>query len=152
MEQPNTIEFSELLEREDDEKWSELTGVSFQEQEFPAQWGEGMEKANSCTFVLNGETYTAVEDPSDGYRSSMRYLLKGGECSNMFPPVLVRVVHQTEDHEGGSWKTKQDILAFVDAFTGKNVLEVGTSNTDDYYPSFVSHFEPKNMVYNVTQR
>jgi hypothetical protein len=31
----------------------------------------GLEYANSISFRLNGRTYTAVEDPRDGYRSSM---------------------------------------------------------------------------------
>ncbi len=30
------------------------------------------------------------------------------------------------------------------------VLEVGTDNSDDYYPSFVANFQPENMATNAS--
>jgi len=41
-----------------------------------------------------------------------------------------------------------DIIRFIDKTTGLVVLEIGTTNTDDYYPSFVGIFNPQNMAVN----
>jgi hypothetical protein len=41
--------------------------------------------------------------------------------------------------------SNNDILHLRSAKTGKLILSVGTSNTDDYYPSFVSDFVPETM-------
>jgi hypothetical protein len=41
-------------------------------------------------FVLDGRTYKAIEDPSDGYRSYLEDLIVTDEIiSNTFPPQLV---------------------------------------------------------------
>lgn len=145
------VGFHSLVSQEDPDKWSELTGVSFDAVVYDEEDSyRSTEQSQTCTFVLNGVTYTAVEDPSDGYRSSMRILYVGGECSNMFPPSLVRVTYRDVDPEYDN--IKEDLLVLVDAFTGKDVLLVGTHNTYDYYPSFVANFQPENMVYNVTKR
>ena len=39
-------------------------------------------------------------------------------------------------------------LELLDCKTGKTVLEVGTENTDDYYPCFVANWSPENMACN----
>jgi hypothetical protein len=41
-----------------------------------------------------------------------------------------------------------DVLLLVDAKTGKSVVEVGTANTDDYYPYCVQRFDPAAMAVN----
>ena len=102
---------------------------------------------NDCQLVrfrLNGTVYTAMEDPSDGYRSSMESLIvsPGAEMKNVFPAV--RVVGRKKTSGYGT----NDTLELIDIITGKTVLEVGTDNSDDYYPSFVGSFWPENMATN----
>ena len=53
-------------------------------------WGEHFEDAGVIRFRLDGKVYTAVEDPSDGYRSSMdRIFVEDCKISNAFPPIRV---------------------------------------------------------------
>lgn len=121
-----------------------LDGVDFYQE--PS--GDWKDDASVCRFRLDGKTYCAIEDPSDGYRSSMAELLEGNaDMMNTFPPVRVRGIHFSRDSE--EWRSDEcDILKLIDMETGEVVLEVGTANTDDYYPSFVASFNPKAMVHN----
>lgn len=109
-------------------------------------WLDEYEDCEVCRFRLDGTTYVAVEDPDDGYRSSMRELLvdENATMSNVFPAIEIEAVYRDKygDHDGA------DILMLVDVVTGKTVLEIGTDNTDDYYPFFVSDFQPQNMATN----
>ena len=41
-----------------------------------------------------------------------------------------------------------DILVFVDFENGKEILEIGTGNYDDYYPYCVLNYYPENMSCN----
>src|SRR5689334_8852233 len=63
-----------------------------------------LEDCECIRFRLDGKVYTAIEDPVDGYRSSMEKLIVSNETvRNVFPPVrvLARVRggdrHQTDD-------------------------------------------------------
>src|SRR5574343_347944 len=99
----------------------------------------------TLSFTLDGVTYTACEDPQDGYRSSMRYLIQDGKTTNNFRPQKV-VARMRQNEE---WRSaKDEILELVDLATGKVVLEVGTNYYDDYYPCFVASFFPENMAIN----
>jgi hypothetical protein len=117
-----------------------LTGVTINTIEIP--YYEQFEDAQTISFVLDGTTYTAVEDPNDGYRSTMDYLIVGGEVKNVFEPVQVKGHMKEKDHD------EYDVLELVDVVTNKVVLSVGTGNTDDYYPYFVGRFYPENLVIN----
>jgi hypothetical protein len=124
----------------------ELTGVDFgtaKEEDYP--------KSNrycDCqvvNFTLDGKTYTACEDPDDGYRSSMRYLRAGDTpTTNVFAPVKV-IGRMKPD---GKYEDGNEILELVDCTTGKTVIEVGTENKNDYYPCWVANFHPENMACN----
>jgi len=128
-----------------------LDAVDFSTERVPT-YGGYFENAQHCRFRLDGIVYIAVEDPSDGYRSSMEHLLLGsGEMTNVFPPLQVIARHRTESGEGWGHQT-DDVLELVDAVTGKVVLEVGTENEDDYYPCFVASFHPEAMAHNVGVR
>ncbi len=106
------------------------------------------EDSQSIRFRLDGKVYVAVEDPSDGYRSCMRDLYESTALmTNEFEPV--RVVGRYVSSRDGD---RSDILELIDVVTGKIVLEVGTDNTDDYYPSFVANFTPENMTVNRKER
>ena len=102
----------------------------------------GLEYANSISFRLNGRTYTAVEDPRDGYRSSMSdiFVDEVTITKNVFTPVQVRASYVHDDDT--------DILYLADVQTGEVVIEVGTTNCDGDYPSFVSNFNPAAMIVN----
>ena len=111
-------------------------------------YGDDFEDANAIRFRLDGRVYTAIEDPSDGYRSSMGSLIvnrknKKDPMVNVFPPVRVLVRKKPSSDYRAS-----DILEFIDIATTKTVLEIGTDNSDDYYPSFVSAFWPEHMLIN----
>jgi hypothetical protein len=41
------------------------------------------------------------------------------------------------------------VNSFTDVVTGKVVLEVGTDNTEDYYPYCVMNWSPENLACNV---
>lgn len=93
-------------------------------------------------------TYTAIEDPSDGYRSSMREIkVSKVVVKNTFKPVQVFGIMRHDNKYN-----KNDIIDFYDVKTGKIVLSVGTSDSDDYYPSFVAEFTPESMVLNAERR
>ena len=49
--------------------------------------------------------------------------------------------------DDSDWE-KNDIIQFIDATTGKIVLEVGTDNTAYYYPYCVLHWSPENLAIN----
>ena len=122
----------------------ELSGVDYiQSEEFPTPWGSTYH-GSVCRFVLDGKVYTAREDDNDGYRSAMEDLTEGGEVKNAFPPQRVLCSMRTE----GKYGSTDHVLVMRDVVTGKEVLEVGTDNTDDYYPSFVANFRPENMACN----
>lgn len=107
-------------------------------------WGDSFEDANVIRFRLDGKVYTAVEDPDDGYRSSMeRLYIADDPIKNVFPPCKVLVRKKADEAYGSN-----DTLEMLDVVTGKVVLEVGTDNSDDYYPSFVAAFHPENMAVN----
>lgn len=108
-------------------------------------WGDDEGECNTLSFRLDGIVYTAVEDPNDGYRSSMKKLLvEKKRLKNKFTAIKVVGIKKPP-----SSYQENDTLQFYDAITGKLVLEVGTDNTDDYYPYFVATFIPENMATNV---
>jgi len=111
-------------------------------------YGDSFEDATAIKFRLDGIVYIAIENPSDGYRSSMKELgvatnAKDRKVTNEFPGCKVVV-----KKKGNDSYAQNDTLEFIDAVTGKVVLEVGTDNCDDYYPYFVSNFTPENLAVN----
>lgn len=121
-----------------------LSGVDFDSKEVE-KWG-GMETAEVCRFRLDDEIYVAVQNPSDGYRSSMEEIIRTPHdvMKNAFAPVPVFCVHKTTS---GSYDTC-DLLEIYDLKTARLVLVVGTNRTDDYYPCFVASFTPESMSSN----
>ncbi len=95
---------------------------------------------NGIRFILDGETYLVVEDENDDYRSSAKAIEVSPDnpVVNTFDPV--RVIGFARDDD--------EILALVDPVTGKDIIEVGTENADDYYPMFICRFSPENMSIN----
>jgi hypothetical protein len=122
-----------------------LSGCDEETITFPPETKyEYPEDANCLNFVLDGKTYTAKEDPDDGYRSSMdKLFISDHNVINSFTPITVLVSHIEKDGD-----LTCDILRMIDTKNGKTVIEVGTGNTDDYYPYFIASFVPENMSTN----
>lgn len=116
-----------------------LTGVDFEIKQLPNN-----DKANLMRFVLDGVIWEAVEDPEDDYRSSLDVLEKSCvPVQNTFPPCKLRMELFTGDKHD-----KAECIRGYDVVTGGLVLEVGTRNTDDYYPWYSAVFDPKAMAIN----
>lgn len=137
------------IELEDLAGEHELSGVEF---------GEGPRHPhddhvpNSITFVLGDKAYRVTEDPDDGYRSSVREIVEVPvtHVCNRFPPIHVTATHLTKHiREGG----REEACSILELREGKElILEVGTENSDDYYPCYVAHFYPDRMSSNDARR
>lgn len=102
------------------------------------------EPCGACLFKLDGVTYKAVEDPDDGYRNYCRNLeISAAEPFYKFPEIKV-FCHMMEDDN----YENNDVLVIRDFVSGKAILEVGTKNTDDYYPYCHFKYMPENMSCN----
>lgn len=133
----NTVSLDDLIGEH------ELSGVDFDNAAI-ATWGEQFEDCQTINFVLDGQTYTATEDPCDGWRSCMRDIVKSEyKVKNTFGPC--RVIGTMREND---YLYNYDVLDFVDAKTGLAVLSVGTRDFDDYYPCWVASFSPENMAIN----
>lgn len=121
-----------------------LTGVDFSTRTID-RFGYD-ENCNVVNFVLDGKTYTAVEDPGDGYRSAMDEIFVSDEAvSNLFPPI--EVMGKMCDHEFG-YACGNDVIGFYEIDNAKLILAVGTGNADDWYPYWVAEFNPEDMSMN----
>jgi hypothetical protein len=121
----------------------QLSGVTFERIKPESDVDCPDESANSCAFILDGKAYQAIEDPSDGYRSSMRSLRRVSvkAVKNRFEPIQVLCRYRNE----GQWGCSDDILEVLECVTGKTILTVGTRSLDDYYPSFEARWQPENI-------
>lgn len=95
---------------------------------------------------MDGVAYRALEDPDDGYRSSMREIsvVDTSAVFNTFPGQAVIAKMRPDDE----YYVPHKVLELFDAQTGKLVLAVGTENHTDYYPLWVAEFTPENMAIN----
>lgn len=119
-----------------------LSGVDYSTEHIK-DYGD-MQQCNAINFVLDGITYTAVEDANDGYRSAMREIkVSHFKVTNRFKPVKVVGTMRLQIDSDGC-----DILDLIDVITGKIVLSVGTNHLHDYYPSFVYEWTPENLCLN----
>ena len=121
-----------------------LSGVDEITRKIKNYFGDSFESCQCINFVLDGKTYTAIEDPDDGYRSALDKIIESNEkIENTFAPVEVIVLYREKYQYG-----ECEILDFVDIKNGKRVLEIGTEDTDDYYPCFVACWMPENLSIN----
>ena len=121
----------------------ELSGVDTTTERVK-QYGDYYEDCEVVRFVIDGKTYKATEDPDDGYRSYLKDLeVTNEKVTNSFPPQ--KVIGKMKDDS--DWE-KNDTIQFIDTTTGKVVLEVGTDNTDDYYPYCFLRWSPENLGIN----
>lgn len=141
--EPKEVEFTDLV------GVHKLSGVDETEINVD-NWGYSR-NANCINFILDNVTYTAIEDESDGYRSSMdKIIVNSVEVKNTFEPVDVLVSYVTEPRDDYYGKCK--MLYITDTLNGKTILVVGTENLDDYYPAFVASWMPENMAINEAKK
>jgi hypothetical protein len=119
-----------------------LSGVDNLSESIKGTWGDGFEDCQVLRFVLDGVTYSVIEDPEDGYRSSMRDIKISEEpIKNTFEPQEVLCKYIGDDHG-------DDIIEITDVKSGKVILRAGTDDADDYYPMFLAEWTPENMEIN----
>lgn len=100
------------------------------------------ETVDTVSFILDGKAYKVTEDPSDGYRSGVLSFEETSDTVfNQFDPIEVFCLYR----EKGTYSGTDDVLEIRNIDTGELILEVGTSNIDDYYPSYVCNFTPENL-------
>ena len=128
-------------------EFKDLCGVrTFSAIEVSEDLNQYNEKVNVVLFELDGVTYIAKEDPDDGYRSYCAELeLSGVRPAITFPGVKV-LCRMKQDE----LRERHDVLQCIDVSTGMVVLEIGTANTDDYYPYWHFEYHPENMIINST--
>lgn len=121
-----------------------LSGVEISNKNIKSGYDDEYEDCQCISFVIDGKTCTAIEDPEDGYRSSMKEIrVNLVPLKNTFEPVDV-ICSYKETEDGNDC----EILEIRDIKSNKVVLEVGTDNTDDYYPSFICCWMPGNLSIN----
>lgn len=132
----NPTEFHEMV---DDGQYHLLTGVDFgTEQNLNGCWQDY--GPNAMYVVIDGTTFAFIEDPSDGYRSSLsEVIVSNHKVHNTFEPVLVQI--KTNENQNYVY----DIVA-----NGQIVVQGGTDYSDDWYPSYVAYFEARNLPQNQT--
>lgn len=97
------------------------------------------------TFILGSGGYIiafeVLEDPDDGYRSWLGEVRVREDVSDLvyFKQPLAEVkmreaARGDRDHEG---------YELVDTSDGHVWLSFGTDHTDDWYPCYVFHYNPK---------
>ena len=92
----------------------------------------------SCKFQLGDVLFEVIEDESDAYRSAMKE---------------IRIISQNQERIAGNYLGSVTIQKVNDGYydgyqlidnLDKHIwLKFGTSNIDDYYPSFHFYFSPK---------
>lgn len=121
------------------------------------EWGKAdrvrynneVETVDVIHFKLGPTTYSMYEDPDDGYRSHLGEIkVDVHEIANTFAPCIVVCTHHTRQKTSYNDEKSVDILEVRCAETGKVIIEVGTEDTDDYYPSCVMSFKPENLPHN----
>jgi len=83
-------------------------------------------------FRIGDLTFEAIEDESDGYRSMLGSL---EIVQNIRPQFREEVTISSSDNE----------LFFLTNTSGQVVLTVGTDRADDYYPTFIFNWQPRNL-------
>jgi hypothetical protein len=115
-----------------------LSGVDFENIEIE-KYG-CFEDAQMMRFRLDNIIYVITEDPSDGYRSSMKdIIISKDKIKNKFKSIDVLGIY--EEGKYGDL----DILKLVSTKTGGTIIEVGTDHSDSYYPCFIANFKPENI-------
>lgn len=124
-----------------------LDAVDFDKMKNEQDYYPGNQEMINVMYIrLNFRVYAIIEDPNDGYRSSMKeVLIVDRVMKNVFPAVVVDVkrLNEYKRWEDDSFPEAMHIIQLVEKRSGKVVVEFGTGNVDDYYPYYVAKFDPK---------
>lgn len=107
---------------------------------------EQYEDALVVLLRLDRTIYAFQEDPCDGYRSALGEA-READAQDLqhslaaFAPIVCNFMIRTT----GDYNRVDHVLYAVDERTDLIVLEIGTDNTHDYYPSFVSSWTPEGV-------
>lgn len=96
------------------------------------------------TFMVDNIVFKILEDPNDGYRSTLGAIDYTEQHNSIFfktPVARVRIETYDAPSEDGFGVNQGYRL--VDAEDGHVWLEFGTHNYDDYYPMFIFRHMPK---------
>lgn len=120
-----------------------LQGIETGVTSYRFEYGFYVGDCNYIKFTLDGVTYMAVENPDDRYRSYLEELQIVEEpCKTKLPDIRVVCLMAYER------LPDSEVLDFYDANNSKQILSIGTENTDDYYPYCVIEYSPENMSIN----
>jgi hypothetical protein len=102
-----------------------------------AVYFDGKGRGQVFRFTLGCKHYEAVEDPCDDYRSCLERLsiTKVVPKKSIKPVKVLAQMHPQES----------EILQFLNPKTKLCILEIGTTNADEYYPGFIAEFHPENI-------
>ena len=100
---------------------------------------------DTTTFKLDKYIFEVVENPSDGYRSSMQEIRMKDDTTGLIffqtPLAKIRVENRTDGRRGD-----------INCFNGYNLVDVkdgfvwltfGTDESDSYYPQFEFFYQHK---------
>ena len=136
------IQFKETTTLDDLVGKHKLSGVDYN-REVLTNLYDCVEECEVVNFILDGVTYTAVEDPENDYRSCMAEIgITDYEVKNTFEPVDVIARKRPPEPP---YFYDNDILEFIIPATGLMVLAVGTQDVSDYYPMWVAKWIPENL-------
>jgi len=95
-----------------------LDAVDFSNEEVKT-WGDHFENCEVMRFRLDGKVYSVVEDPSDGYRSSMRdiHIDENAKMRNIFDPIRVLARHRDRGRYDDD-----DVLELLDIKNGQIIF------------------------------
>lgn len=89
-------------------------------------------------FKIDDKIFEAVADGNDGYRSYLDSIpLRNGDGFIFFHNPIARVKIENDPDE------TNDGYRFIDVNDGHIWLRFGTDSSDDYYPMFIFHYQPK---------
>ncbi|MCD7996466.1 MAG: hypothetical protein LUH21_04450 [Clostridiales bacterium] len=101
---------------------------------------------DDCLVCIDGINYLIIEDLCDGWRSHMTEpVITTRKIKNTFPEQRVIIKYRTESND---WEGEDDDVVEIYSMTGELILEIGTANISDWYPSAVHNFMPENMEIN----
>ena len=126
--------FEQNIELKDLVGEHKLSGVDFNNEQIKSEWSNEYALSQVVRFTLDGKTYIAAED---GFRGCMRWLRLSKKAPIDFKPI--KVLARMSDRPNST------ILQFLNIDNGKVILEVGTDNIDDYYPSWIASFNVENL-------
>lgn len=101
---------------------------------------------DDCLVCIDGLNYLITEDLCDEWRSRMTEPeITTRKIRNTFPEQKVIIKHRTKNKD---WQGEDDDVLELYSMNGDLILEIGTANISDWYPSAICNFMPESMEIN----